>query len=358
MKSLISDADYKKLIKAISTEFAAGTARLQEAFRREALRINWSVGRHLNLILGLDGTPSARNAAIIGQLATKFDRRDSDFYDAAKFYRLYPELPTSGLSYTHYQLLIRVEDPILRRKLELRAVREGLNSKDLRALTRIPVGQVPLLLPGMKKILVAVRGILYHYRTMTPSAGAASPGRVTVDAGFFFEREVRGPKTSARSGLIVRIVKEKGKEVYTLRIANPEKDRLYTYKATVIRVIDGDTLDVCIDIGFYSKIVLRLRLRGINAPEITTAAGRRAKRYVEKRIPPGSVIVMKTYKYDQDEIKLAKPFNPLRGKEKFGRFLADVYYGPKTWEPEQIAAEGMFLNQELLDRGLVEMYEV
>lgn len=45
---------------------------------------------------------------------------------------------------------------------------------------------------------------------------------------------------------------------------------MYEYKCTVDRIIDGDTIDVWIDLGFKIKIHKRIRLFGINAPETRT----------------------------------------------------------------------------------------
>jgi len=42
---------------------------------------------------------------------------------------------------------------------------------------------------------------------------------------------------------------------------------MYVYKATVLRVIDGDTYDVQIDLGFHLTIQKRVRLLGIDTPE-------------------------------------------------------------------------------------------
>ena len=45
---------------------------------------------------------------------------------------------------------------------------------------------------------------------------------------------------------------------------------MYHYKATLNRIIDGDTIDVNIDLGFDVKIKQRVRLYGINTPEVRT----------------------------------------------------------------------------------------
>ena len=45
---------------------------------------------------------------------------------------------------------------------------------------------------------------------------------------------------------------------------------MYYYKAEVTRIVDGDTIDVSIDLGFSVSAKARLRLYGINTPESRT----------------------------------------------------------------------------------------
>ena len=42
---------------------------------------------------------------------------------------------------------------------------------------------------------------------------------------------------------------------------------MYEYKATVDRVVDGDTVDFIVDLGFSVKIKIRTRLAGVDTPE-------------------------------------------------------------------------------------------
>ena len=87
---------------------------------------------------------------------------------------------------------------------------------------------------------------------------------------------------------------------------------LWTYKCVIQKVIDGDTVDVEINLGFDIKINERIRLLNIDAPEVRTRdlvekeLGLAAKAYVEELMPPGSKQIIKT-QYDR------------RGK--FGRVL-------------------------------------
>ena len=89
-------------------------------------------------------------------------------------------------------------------------------------------------------------------------------------------------------------------------------DNLYNYRATVVSVYDGDTITVDVDLGFNATLRMNVRLARINAPEIRgeqRAAGLTAAEALRQLLPVGQEIYVKTYK---------------DGKEKFGRYLAEV----------------------------------
>ena len=78
---------------------------------------------------------------------------------------------------------------------------------------------------------------------------------------------------------------------------------MYEYKCEIIRVVDGDTVDVNIDLGFYTWLWKeRIRLKGIDTPESRTRdpeekkAGLYAKDVVENFLPVGSTQTLKTFK--------------------------------------------------------------
>lgn len=87
---------------------------------------------------------------------------------------------------------------------------------------------------------------------------------------------------------------------------------MYEYKAVVLKIVDGDTVDVEIDLGLDVKIKTRLRLYGINAPERFTEEGKKVIERLESLIPAGTEIFVKTIK---DK------------KEKYGRYLGIIYAG-------------------------------
>tara|TARA_B100000900_G_scaffold415740_2_gene446940 strand:+ start:3373 stop:3804 length:432 start_codon:yes stop_codon:yes gene_type:complete len=95
---------------------------------------------------------------------------------------------------------------------------------------------------------------------------------------------------------------------------------MYEYRATINRVVDGDTVDIDIDLGFgiWMKDE-RVRVMGIDTPESRTSDkvekvfGLAAKDRLKELIPEGSIQVLKT-EVDRDGED---------AKGKFGRILGD-----------------------------------
>lgn len=83
---------------------------------------------------------------------------------------------------------------------------------------------------------------------------------------------------------------------------------MYQYEAIVLKIIDGDTIDISIDLGFNVWLRdLRVRLYGIDTPETRTkdltekAEGFRAKERVSLLLPPGTTCVVDTLLDKQDK---------------------------------------------------------
>ena len=88
---------------------------------------------------------------------------------------------------------------------------------------------------------------------------------------------------------------------------------MYEYKINLIRVIDGDTIDAEIDLGFDVKIKKRIRFMGINAPESRTrdaeekVKGLAAKKRVTELLEDAQTVTVKSH-----------------GVGKFGRCLGEL----------------------------------
>ena len=107
---------------------------------------------------------------------------------------------------------------------------------------------------------------------------------------------------------------------------------LWTYRARAVKVVDGDTVDLELDLGRRTYAVERVRLLGVNTPErrgATRAAGDAAKAFVEAWLRQGVALeawplVIQTEKDDA-----------------FGRYLGMI------WR----RSDGRCLNDELLSAG-------
>ncbi len=74
---------------------------------------------------------------------------------------------------------------------------------------------------------------------------------------------------------------------------------LFRYRATVRYVIDGDTVALVLDLGDSVYRRRNVRLLDVNAPEVvgeTRAAGLEAKAFLERLLPPGLVVYVRTHK--------------------------------------------------------------
>jgi endonuclease YncB( thermonuclease family) len=70
---------------------------------------------------------------------------------------------------------------------------------------------------------------------------------------------------------------------------------MYAYAFNLLRVIDGDTVEGICQLGFNVAYKLKARLKGINAPELSTPAGVEAKEYLERMLT-GKVLEVQSTK--------------------------------------------------------------
>lgn len=82
----------------------------------------------------------------------------------------------------------------------------------------------------------------------------------------------------------------------------------YTYPATVVRVVDGDTVILLIDVGFYVHVRQSVRLLDIYAPELSTIDGQKAKIALQRLYPSGCAVFVQT-----------------RRRDKYGRWLGRLW---------------------------------
>lgn len=110
---------------------------------------------------------------------------------------------------------------------------------------------------------------------------------------------------------------------------------MFYYKAEILRIVDGDTVDVRIDLGFNMWHKCRVRLMGINAPESRTrdleekARGLAAKEWLKNILEASS-----------DDIEMQS-----HGEGKYGRVLGTFYI------------KGVDINDLMVNEGHAEIYD-
>lgn len=106
----------------------------------------------------------------------------------------------------------------------------------------------------------------------------------------------------------------------------------WTCHAKVVEVVDGDTLKLDLDLGFHLTLRSRVRIIGINAPEMTTPEGVAAKAFAETVVSIGDDVMFHSSTLDKwgrplGTVSITTP-NKLRpeddGLRDFGQAMLDA----------------------------------
>ncbi len=331
MNDIIDNDTYRKLLADISSVY--------EEARMSFVKMYWQIGKYI-----IEHEQKSRRKAeygerllerLSGDLSEKFGKGFSatNLRYMRVFYRTYSIQQISAkLDWSNYVTLLGVKDEEKRKHLETRAIEEGLNYLELRRLAKPETGEIPdrtTFLP------LPVRGRLNTYPVIDQSRSASPENIITIDCGFNIWKSlaVKDPGEFKNSEFVSS--RKKGRSFEIKEVSETERTSLYTYTALVEKIIDGDTLWVIVECGFDIRTRQKLRLRSIDTPEMDTAEGKRAKRFVERVLKGLPFVIVKTYKSD-----------------KYDRYLTDLFYLPGVDEPDRVAGEGRFLNGELVERGL------
>jgi endonuclease YncB( thermonuclease family) len=134
-------------------------------------------------------------------------------------------------------------------------------------------------------------------------------------------------------------VNDPDKDKKKIKLKRPEGGP-FIFRAEILRVVDGDTLRARLDLGFEVWKKEIIRFAGIDAPPINEDGGQEACDYARDQMAKAKVVVIRTGK-----------------EEGHGRFIGHIFYSldeRDSWE--KVFREGRWLNQEMLDLGLVRVY--
>lgn len=326
---------YDELLSAIREAKAQSRERVEALVDQEKVREAWEIGKLIDEHVLHHKERADYGKYVIKKLAADLKMSRVELYFMLKFARTYPIVsPAKQLSWAHYRELLSLNDSGEREELTKQAAREGWGRDRLREeirrrqTSRKPAEQKE----PAQTILQAAPGKPGTCRVVKAHYGN-EPNRLVLDLGFsnylnhpalksgrFREGDivsvVGAPLVGARSG-------GRGQAPPLQLLKNATSSDLFTYPAIVIHVIDGDTFTAAVELGLGFTTVQTLRLRALDAPEIETAAGREAKEFLEKLLPRGLKVIIRT-----------------RQSDKYDRYLADLF------------VNGEYVNQKLVEEGL------
>lgn len=96
---------------------------------------------------------------------------------------------------------------------------------------------------------------------------------------------------------------------------------MYTYQAALVRVVDGDTVDLLVDLGFKVSVNIRARLFGVNTPEIT---GVRHDSDEYRRGIEAREFVKKWFAESDDKVLIRSHDGRHVRAGKFGRWIVEI----------------------------------
>jgi len=270
-QTVLTPRGYRALLAEIREIVEQGKEAAEVAVGQALVQTYHQIGSRIRAVQ-LSGN-AGYGDAVLEQLASDLGINLRTLQQCVAFARAYPEPPRpTRLRWAHYRELMRVPDASTRAWYEAQAVDQGWSRA---------------------KLTEAIRA-----RRVDRAAGA------------------------------------KGAKKRHAKIARPS-EATYVYKAQVLRVVDGDTLLLLLDLGFNVFRRQRLRLAAIDAPSAEQKGGEEAARFVREQLAQVEFAIVKTNKIDV-----------------YGRYVGHVFYAPDEQDKQRVFSEGRHLNQELVDAGL------
>lgn len=128
----------------------------------------------------------------------------------------------------------------------------------------------------------------------------------------------------------------------TKQVQTPQPDWLWRYRVTILRILDGDTVEILFDQGLGSASTQTCRLYGINTPELRKDGGRGSLETLEA-MTGYRACWARTIK-NRSESKAVQ--------EKYGRYLVELYATSEAMDAGFPAS----INQKMIDGGFAKPY--
>jgi len=350
---------YEQLVAAIRKTRAASQARVEQAVRQEKVRECWETGRLIDAHVLQHKERADYGENVLERLSADLGTSRTELSYMLQFARAYPILRTSEeLTWSHYESLLALNDDKEREEVSALASKEKWPLKRLREeVKKRKAAKHETAEPVAEEKLTAKLGKPGTYRMVKAKVGPEA-GKLVIDLGFsnYYKtsRDLR-----FKEGAIIEVLfaaPEGGSSPSDkIKLSKRTSADLYTYRAYVHRVLDGDTIEAVIDLGFGVRSVQTLRLRGIDAPELVSKEGKEAKAELERMLGVANSqenSAMRNAQRATDVlIKTIK-------SDKYDRYLADLFVAPAPNGQGRLRQEldvpvraDVYVNQKMVDEG-------
>lgn len=329
--STLSSSSYATLVREVRGAIATGKERALQAVEAEKVRTSWQIGKLIHTHILRNQKRAGYGQKVLHRLSRDIHISESSLYYMLEFARENPIFRSIGkLPWTHHQKLLGINDPAKRDLLVRRAAKGKWTVEKLRSeikKSKLLTGETVKKQHSEKELLVPIKGALDTY-LITDEKDKTLSGEPVIDLGFSSYLELPEQyRGKFKAGDVVSV--EKSDASYTLKPSELTKKDLFTYRTKLVDVTDADTFWFLIKLGFGVTTKQQLRLRGLDAPEIISREGLRAKAFVKRVLKNASEITITSTKSD-----------------KYDRYLADVWFRTK--------AGVHHLNNLLLQKGLAQ----
>jgi endonuclease YncB( thermonuclease family) len=151
---------------------------------------------------------------------------------------------------------------------------------------------------------------------------------------FYVQKVIAEGWTSKQLESAITAGLHEGKAAHDLILERPTEPH-YVYAAKVLDVIDGDTLDLAVDVGFGVFRHLRVRLAVVNCDEPSTKKGREARAFVAKHLISARSLSVQTIKVDLH-----------------GRYVVHLFFAERKLSALDCFLRGTYLNDLLVQKKL------
>jgi endonuclease YncB( thermonuclease family) len=328
---------YAELRRSVEAVIGAGRRQVEAAW----VQTYHETGRLIHEHVLLKKDRADYGAQVYARLSADVCVSGRTLRECVQFYRRFPIWrPVAKLGWNRCRLLCQVGDEAQRASLVAELKRGSLPTVELKERVRTlnaaarsveaDVSPTPESEPDLLKPRRGTPGVFRVTQEGTTLA---------VDLGFTSHVDLTPVQARGlQAGGFVRFTADGEVEP----APNATKNDLYTYAAEVTRVVDGDTLWVKLYLEPRRWLKEKVRLRGLDCPEMATPEGRAAKRFVETLIAQATAVTVTTTKPD-----------------KYDRYLADVFLHRASGEGQEAGGRGaeaggdeeIFLNNQLLAHG-------